>query len=62
MKNCKKIVLAMLCMAVVLGTVACGNSNGNPNDTNNTTNNGTNNDHRDDVNDNNVADDIGNAV
>ena len=63
MKKWRKVILAMLCFAVIFGTTACG-GNGN-NDTNNDVTDGTDNGGViDDVGDatGNVIDDIGNGV
>lgn len=63
MKTVKKSLLAILCLGVILSVTACGARDNNTGDsmTNDATEN-TGNDHRDDMTDNNIGNDIGNAI
>lgn len=60
MKEIKRIVLTMLCVGVVLGTVACGTGNSTREDGVNDTN--TEMEKTRNNNDENVVDDLGNTI
>ncbi len=66
MKNLRRVILTMLCLAVIFGTVACGNANDDANNNNDVTEGTDNKDKAKDDDmtggDGNIIDDAGNAA